>query len=37
MAFARYASQNPPLAKLFRSSEKVAWKGLSHLISVKVR
>ena len=34
MAFARYASQNPPLAKLSCSSEKVAWKGSSHLISV---
>ena len=35
MAFARYASRNPPLAKLFCSSEKVAWKGLNHFISVK--
>ena len=32
---ARYASRNPPLPKLFCSSEKVAWKSSSHLISVK--
>ena len=35
IAFARYASRNHPLAKLFRSSQKVAWKGSSHLISIK--